>query len=73
MRLRWLKLQYAFMLRKLMKYYKNLIEDIVVAGVTVEALQQRMLMGSTFASPATSVSFSSFPSALDQIVLDLFF
>ena len=53
-----------------MKYYKNLIKDIVEAGATVEALQQRMLMESTFTGPAMSVFFSSFPSALDQIVLD---
>ncbi|XVE88617.1 hypothetical protein DITRI_Ditri19aG0083900 [Diplodiscus trichospermus] len=63
MRLRWLKLQYTCMLRKLRKYYRNLIKDIVEAGATVEALQQRMFMESTFAVPVMGVSFSSFPSA----------
>ena len=63
MRLRWLKLQYTLMLRKLMKYYKNLIKDIVEAGVAVEVLQQRMFMESTFAVPVMGASFSSFPSA----------
>ncbi|XVF74307.1 hypothetical protein PTKIN_Ptkin13bG0099900 [Pterospermum kingtungense] len=63
MRLRWLKLQYTCMLRKLRKYYRNLIKDIIEAGSTVEALQQRMFMESTFAVPVMGVSFSSFPSA----------
>ncbi|XWS18806.1 hypothetical protein CRYUN_Cryun32bG0076600 [Craigia yunnanensis] len=63
MRLRWLKLQYTCMLRKIRKYYRNLIKDIVEAGATEEALQQRMLMESTFAVPVMGASFSSFPSA----------
>ncbi|XP_021295057.1 uncharacterized protein LOC110424727 [Herrania umbratica] len=63
MRLRWLKLQYTCMLRNLGKYYRNLIKDIVEAGASVEALQQRMFMESTFAVPVMGVSFSSFPSA----------
>ena len=63
MRLRWLKLQYTCMLRKLRKYYRNLIEDVVEAGVAVEALQQRMFMESTFAVPVMGVSFSTFPSS----------
>ncbi|XWS12157.1 hypothetical protein CRYUN_Cryun37aG0065800 [Craigia yunnanensis] len=64
MRLRWLKLQYTCMLRKLRKYYRNLIKDIVEAGSTVEALQQRMFMESTFAVPVMGVSFSTFPSSI---------
>ncbi|XVF25232.1 hypothetical protein REPUB_Repub13aG0195500 [Reevesia pubescens] len=69
MRLRWLKLQYTCMLKKLRKYYRNLIKDIVEAGSTVEALQQR-----TFMDPM-GVSFSSFPSATasDRPRVPLFF
>ncbi|XWS20063.1 hypothetical protein CRYUN_Cryun31cG0069300 [Craigia yunnanensis] len=63
MRLRWLKLQYTCMLRKLRKYYSNLIKDIVEAGEAVEGLQQRVFMESAFAVPVMGVSFSSFPSA----------
>ncbi|XVF27074.1 hypothetical protein REPUB_Repub14bG0075100 [Reevesia pubescens] len=63
MRLRWLKLQYTCMLRKLRKYYRNMIKNIVEAGSAVEAFQQRMFMESTFAIPVMGVSFSSFPSA----------
>ncbi|MBA0807643.1 hypothetical protein Gohar_023436 [Gossypium harknessii] len=63
MRLRWLKLRYACMLRKIKKYYRDLIKDIVEAGSTVEALQQRMFMESTFAIPVMGVSFATVPSA----------
>ncbi|XP_022724857.1 uncharacterized protein LOC111281379 [Durio zibethinus] len=74
MRLKWLKLQYKCMLRKLRKYYRNLIKDIVEAGATVEALQQRMFMESTFAVPVMGVSFSSFlSSAGSDLPRHLFF
>ncbi|XVE51847.1 hypothetical protein DITRI_Ditri02bG0074000 [Diplodiscus trichospermus] len=62
MRVRWLKLQYKCMLRKLREYYRSLIKDIVEAGATVEALQQRVFMESTFAVPVMGVSFSTFLS-----------
>ncbi|GMI91732.1 hypothetical protein HRI_002842500 [Hibiscus trionum] len=63
MKLRWLKLQYTCMLRKMKKYYRDLIKDIVEAGSTVEALHQRMFMESTFAVPVMGVSFANYPSA----------
>ncbi|KAE8659579.1 Subtilase family protein [Hibiscus syriacus] len=62
-KLRWLKLQYTCMLRKMKKYYRDLIKDIIEAGSTVEALQQRMFMESTFAVPVMSVSVASYPYA----------
>ncbi|OMO70673.1 hypothetical protein CCACVL1_18729 [Corchorus capsularis] len=65
-RLKWLKLQYTCMLRNLRNYYRNLIKDIIEAGATVEAMQQRMFMESTFAVPVMGVSFASFPSASDR-------
>lgn len=62
-KIRWVKLQYRCMLRKLRKQYRNLIKDMVEAGANIEALQQRMFMESTFALPVMGVSFSTFPSA----------
>ncbi|KAE8688627.1 Subtilase family protein [Hibiscus syriacus] len=63
MRLRWLRLQYSCMLRKMKKYYDDLVKDLVEAGSTVEALHQRMFMESTFAVPVMGVSFANYPSA----------
>ncbi|GKV09811.1 hypothetical protein SLEP1_g21251 [Rubroshorea leprosula] len=62
-KLRWLKLQYTCMLRKLKEYYRNLIKDIAEAGSTIETFQQRFLMETSFAVPVMGVSFNSFPSA----------
>ncbi|XP_028752204.1 uncharacterized protein LOC114739888 [Neltuma alba] len=59
-RLRWLKLQYRRMLRNLKEYYRNLVKDMVEAGATIEAFQQRLFLESTFAVPA-GVTFSVYP------------
>ncbi|KAI4355421.1 hypothetical protein L6164_004198 [Bauhinia variegata] len=61
MKLRWLKLQYLCMLRKLKEYYRNLIKDMVEGGATIESYQQRLFMESTFAIPV-GFTFSSYPS-----------
>ncbi|KDP40688.1 hypothetical protein JCGZ_24687 [Jatropha curcas] len=62
MRLRWLKLQYSCMLRKLKEYYSNLIKDIVEAGATIESYQQRLVMEASLAVPVMGISFSGYPS-----------
>ncbi|KAK8641911.1 hypothetical protein V6N13_011279 [Hibiscus sabdariffa] len=63
MKPKWLKLQYTCMLRKMKKYYRDLIKDIAEAGSAVEALHQRMFMESTFVVPVMGVSFANYPSA----------
>ncbi|KAK8608318.1 hypothetical protein V6N13_023744 [Hibiscus sabdariffa] len=62
-KIKWVKLQYTCMLRKLTKHYRNLVKDIVEASASVEALQQRVFMESTFAVPVMRASFSTFPPA----------
>ncbi|XP_054779669.1 uncharacterized protein LOC129287509 [Prosopis cineraria] len=59
-RVKWVKLQYRRMLRNLKEYYRNLVKDMVEAGATIEAFQQRLFMESTFAVPA-GVTFSAYP------------
>ncbi|KAJ9179416.1 hypothetical protein P3X46_011205 [Hevea brasiliensis] len=56
MRLRWLKLHYSCMLRRLKVYYRNLIKDLVEAGATIEAYQQRLVMEASFAVPVMGIS-----------------
>ena len=63
MKLKWLKLQYLCMLRKLKEYYRKLVKDLLEAGDTIETFQQRLFMESTFAIPV-GVTFSSYPSRL---------
>ncbi|XP_030526364.1 uncharacterized protein LOC115738028 [Rhodamnia argentea] len=60
MRLRWLKLRYSCMLKKLKEYYRSLIADIIEAGAAVETFQQRMLMETACAVPG--MGFNNFPS-----------
>ncbi|KAJ7951498.1 Receptor-type tyrosine-protein like [Quillaja saponaria] len=60
MRLRWFKLQYLCMLKKVKKYYKSLIKDMVETGASFETFQQRVLVDPSFAVPI-GLSFSTYP------------
>ncbi|GAB4850032.1 hypothetical protein Ancab_029330 [Ancistrocladus abbreviatus] len=60
-RLKWLKLQYFCMLKKLKRYYHSLIKDIIEASASTEVLRQRILMETSMVVPVMGVSFSSYP------------
>ncbi|KAM1131771.1 hypothetical protein ACFX15_045566 [Malus domestica] len=60
-RLRWLKLHYLCILKKLKKSYRNTVKDLMEAGASLEIFHQRVFMESTFAIPM-GVSLSSYPS-----------
>ncbi|KAF5751159.1 hypothetical protein HS088_TW02G00169 [Tripterygium wilfordii] len=51
LRLRWLKLRYICMIKKIKEYYQSIIKDMVAAGASVETFHQRLFMESTFAVP----------------------
>ncbi|XP_052176114.1 uncharacterized protein LOC127790584 [Diospyros lotus] len=55
-RLRWLKQR----LRKLKQYYRSLVRDIVEGSASMESVQQRILMETSFAIPVMGISFNSF-------------
>ncbi|KAK7349306.1 hypothetical protein VNO77_06571 [Canavalia gladiata] len=61
MRLRWVKLQYVRILKRLKEHYSNMVKDLVEAGATVETFHQRLFMESTFAIPL-GVNLSTYPS-----------
>lgn len=61
MRLRWLKLQYMLMLKKVKEYYKNLIKDLKEAGATLETFHHRLLLEASLAVPVMGVSFNNYP------------
>ncbi|XAR49882.1 hypothetical protein NMG60_11004055 [Bertholletia excelsa] len=62
-RLRWLKLKYLCILRKLKNYYRSLIRDMMEASSTIESAQQRILLETSLAIPVMGISFASFPNA----------
>jgi len=59
-RLRWLKLQSCCILRRLKKYYRSLIKDLIEASASAEAYQQRILMETSLAVPVMGVSFNNY-------------
>ncbi|KAK3220289.1 hypothetical protein Dsin_014259 [Dipteronia sinensis] len=61
-RLRWLRLHYTCMIKKLKEYYLQMVKDIKEAGASLETFQQRILMEASFAVPVMGLSLSSFPS-----------
>ncbi|KAK7255738.1 hypothetical protein RIF29_29157 [Crotalaria pallida] len=58
MRMKWLKLQYVRMLKRLKEHYRNMLKEVVETGKTIETL---MFMESTNVIPG-SITISSCPS-----------
>ncbi|KAI3455632.1 hypothetical protein Pfo_012295 [Paulownia fortunei] len=61
-KLKWLRLKYLSMLRKLKKYYDSFMKDVIEGSRTIESFQQRMLLETSFAIPVMGLSFSTYPS-----------
>ncbi|XP_021910983.1 uncharacterized protein LOC110824775 [Carica papaya] len=58
MRVRWVKLQYMRVLKKLKEYYEKMVKDIIKAGESLEGdFQKRIFAEATFALPVMGVSF----------------
>ncbi|KAF6146623.1 hypothetical protein GIB67_008909 [Kingdonia uniflora] len=55
-KVRWLKLQYSCILKKLKKYYYSILKDLIEAGGTFDSMQQRIVMESYFTVPVMGVS-----------------
>lgn len=66
-RLRWLKLRYLCMLKKLKEYYKRVVKELIEAGGSLESFQQRILLETSFAVPVMGVSFSTYPSSTARL------
>ncbi|KAI3977125.1 hypothetical protein MKX01_042815 [Papaver californicum] len=58
-KLKWLKLQYSCMLRKLKDAYYSVLKDLIEAGSTFESIQQRIMNESYF----SAVPIMAVPSA----------
>ncbi|KAF5177411.1 hypothetical protein FRX31_033001 [Thalictrum thalictroides] len=61
-KLKWLKVQYSYMLKRLKNYYLSVVKDLIEAGATLETLQQRVMMEASFAIPVMTVSAVTVPS-----------
>ncbi|XP_012856253.1 PREDICTED: uncharacterized protein LOC105975601 [Erythranthe guttata] len=67
-KLKWLRLKYGCMLKKLKKYYDSLVKEMIEGSGAIQSFQQRMLLESSFAVPVMGLSFNTYPSryALDH-------
>ena len=54
-KLKWLKLKYLSMLKKLKNNYKDLVKDMIGESGTIESFQQRMLLETSFAIPVMAL------------------
>lgn len=55
-RVTWLKVKYALRLKKLKKFYRALIRDIIEGSAAVEPRQQMVYMESTFGIPVYTIT-----------------
>ncbi|KAF4368916.1 hypothetical protein F8388_021528 [Cannabis sativa] len=66
-RLRWLKIHYKSILKKLKETYKNMIKDLAEAGGSLDTYQRRVFLESSFALPIMGVSTSSFSTCVSPL------
>ncbi|KAM7480621.1 hypothetical protein LguiA_028834 [Lonicera macranthoides] len=50
-------------LKKIKDYYNSLVKDMIEAGSSLEAFQQRLLLETSFGVPVMGLSFNTFPSS----------
>ncbi|XP_057977407.1 uncharacterized protein LOC131164317 [Malania oleifera] len=62
-RLRWLKLKYSWMLKKLKQYYLSVLDDLLHGGAALDSFQRSVLMETSFAVPVMGISLSTYPSS----------
>ncbi|PIN07322.1 hypothetical protein CDL12_20113 [Handroanthus impetiginosus] len=62
-KLKWLRLKYLSMLKKLKKYYDSFVKDMIEGSRTIESFQQRMLLETSFAIPVMGITFNTYPSS----------
>ncbi|MCL7048544.1 hypothetical protein MKW94_003043 [Papaver nudicaule] len=63
MKLKWIKLQYLCMLKRLKSFYYSMLKDLMDANYTTyDSMQQRSIMESYFSVPVMGVSIVSVPS-----------
>ncbi|KAJ4917954.1 Uncharacterized protein Rs2_03504 [Raphanus sativus] len=60
MKLRWLRLHYVRLVKKINGFYRNLVKEFLDAGAELEAIQKRMAVEpASFAVPGFGLSFAS--------------
>ncbi|KAK4427404.1 hypothetical protein Salat_1509300 [Sesamum alatum] len=59
-KLKWLRLKYASLLKKVKKHYESLVKEMAEGRRTIESFQQRMLLETSFAVPVVGLSFNSY-------------
>ncbi|KAL6585205.1 hypothetical protein OROMI_004494 [Orobanche minor] len=62
-KLKWVRVKYLTMLRKLKKYYDSFVKDLMDGGRAIESFQQRMLLETSFAIPVMGITLNAYPSS----------
>ncbi|XP_058079456.1 uncharacterized protein LOC131227681 [Magnolia sinica] len=69
LRLRWLRLKYSYMLKKLKAFYSSVVKDLIEAGATMEVIQKRIMLDTYFTLPIMPMSVAGVPSHVDRLGL----
>lgn len=59
LKIRWLRLKQAFLLKKLKQYYKKLIKELIDSAAGADAFQRRLANEASFAVPVMGLGFTS--------------
>ncbi|KAL6496927.1 hypothetical protein OROGR_028856 [Orobanche gracilis] len=62
-KLKWVRVKYLTLLRKLKKYYDSCVKDLMGGSGAIESFQQRMLLETSFAIPVMGLSLNAYPSS----------
>ncbi|KZV37699.1 hypothetical protein F511_28621 [Dorcoceras hygrometricum] len=57
-KLRWLKVKYLCILKKLKKYYDSFVRDMLEGSIAMESFHHRMALEASFAIPVMGLSFN---------------
>ncbi|KAL6010610.1 hypothetical protein ACLOJK_001045 [Asimina triloba] len=66
LRIRWLRLQYSCVLKKLKAAYFGLLKDLVETEDSLEEIQKRIMLDSYFNVPVIGLGVASVPSHVER-------
>ncbi|RWR95879.1 hypothetical protein CKAN_02523700 [Cinnamomum micranthum f. kanehirae] len=63
-RLRWLRLRYSSMIKRIKGLYSSIVKDLIKAGTTIEEVQRRIMFETYFTVPVIGIGAAGVPSHL---------
>ncbi|XXG81655.1 hypothetical protein AAC387_Pa09g2236 [Persea americana] len=61
-RLRWLRLRYSSMIKRIKGLYSSIVKDLIEAGTTLEEAQRRIMFETYFTVPVIGIGAAGVPS-----------